>query len=139
MTQARPLGWESSSEEFGMRTLIFIRHGSAGSPGRYIGQLDPPLDPTGRAQVERLAERLRRRGVRQYVASPPLRARQTAEALAEADGSSISLWDDLREISFGDWEGKTFRETVDSDPGASFRLVPHWAWRPLAACTFGGC
>ena len=117
-----------------MLTLMLLRHGSAGSPGRYIGQLDPPLDRTGRAQVERLTQRMRGWNVCRCLASPLQRARQTAEALANAAGVPVTLWDDFMEISFGEWEGLTFQEIAARDPAA----VDRWSELADDFCFPGG-
>jgi len=94
--------------------LILVRHGetSANIDGVWHGSTDTPLTARGAQQASRVA---------QYVgASFPdaaavytsdlLRARQTAEAIAEALGLTRRVEDDLREYNLGSWEGKTYSE-----------------------------
>jgi broad specificity phosphatase PhoE len=95
-----------------------MRHGTpaATRPGVYLGATNPPLSPEATAAVERAAARLAGRGVGRMVASPLLRARQTAD-LAAARLSLPVLEDPrLREIDFGRFEGKTWNEVAAEFP-----------------------
>jgi uroporphyrin-III C-methyltransferase len=102
--------------------VLLIRHGEVGEEfrGRYVGRTDPPLSTLGlehAAALRRHAELARPCARR--LASPSLRARQTAQAA----GLDVELDDDLREIDFGAWEGLSFAEIAASDPEA----VDRWA------------
>ena len=108
-----------------MRVLL-VRHGETpwNAEGRYQGQMDIPLSPTGEAQAQALGERLREVPITRAVASPLSRARFTAElALGPARAQLLTLEPDLLEIAHGDWEGKHADEIVATD-GARFA-----AWR----------
>jgi probable phosphoglycerate mutase len=50
------------------------------------------------------------------VSSPLLRARQTADVVAEAVGAGVVVDDDLAETDFGEWEGLTFAEIRERWP-----------------------
>jgi probable phosphoglycerate mutase len=56
------------------------------------------------------AEALAPLGITHIFSSPLVRARQTAEFLAERLQKSIEEIPDLHEVGYGDWEGKTFNE-----------------------------
>jgi alpha-ribazole phosphatase len=106
--------------------LYLVRHGSTGAAraGRYLGSTDAPLDEAGRRQVEALGELLRaKRKCGRCVCSPLRRAAQTAEILRSATGCAAETDPDLREVDFGQWEGKMFSEIRDSSP----ELVDRWA------------
>ena len=77
--------------------------------GRCYGSLDVGLSDAGRAHARELAD-----GVPAGIVwtSPRLRARETAAALA----SSPLVDDGLRELDFGDFEGRTFDEIAASEP-----------------------
>jgi broad specificity phosphatase PhoE len=49
-------------KEMTMTKIIMVRHGQTAwnADGRFMGQLDVPLDETGLAQAEAVARRLRR-------------------------------------------------------------------------------
>lgn len=93
--------------------IILARHGETAwnVEGRYQGQtFDIPLSETGRAQAQALAGRLNAQPIHRCVASPLLRARQTAEiALGERD-VALTVDPDLMEISHGNWEGRLATE-----------------------------
>src|SRR5262249_31379675 len=69
-----------------------------------------PLNVRGQEQARLAAEVLAPLGVTHIFSSPLVRARQTAEFLAERLQKSIAEIADLREVGYGDWEGKTFGE-----------------------------
>ena len=90
-----------------MTDLILWRHGQTdyNSQGRIQGQVDVPLNETGRDQARRAAEDIAALGPTRIVSSPLIRARDTAEALASLTGLSVEIDEGLAEKSFGDWEG----------------------------------
>jgi probable phosphoglycerate mutase len=68
--------------------LILVRHGRP-DEGDTATPNDPPLNAEGRRQAWTVAKLLAGEGVTRIVASPMLRARQTAEPLAERLGFDI--------------------------------------------------
>lgn len=99
------------------RVLVW-RHGRTGwnASGRFQGQLDPPLDATGRDQAQRAAEALAAElpAGALVVTSDLVRARDTAQTLADALGTPLRVEPRLREHGLGSWEGRT-REDVARD------------------------
>jgi probable phosphoglycerate mutase len=91
------------------RRLIAWRHGQTAHNlgGRIQGQIDIPLDATGRDQAARAAQALAAARPAVIVASDLLRAQATAQALAEVTGVPVRLDARLRERAFGEWEGLT--------------------------------
>jgi len=85
--------------------VLLVRHGETpwNREGRYQGRTDIPLSDEGRAQAQRLAQRLAGVPIARAIASPLSRARETASALV---GDRLELDDGLLEISHGAWEGK---------------------------------
>ena len=75
-----------------MTTLILIRHAKPADPHEYANDRERPLVPEGEAVQRGMAERLRATGYvpDQIFASPALRARQTADILAEVLGGTVS-------------------------------------------------
>jgi broad specificity phosphatase PhoE len=112
------------------KRIYLIRHGETegNAAGRFVGSTDLPLSPRGTWQVQRLSELLPAAlGAPDAeiwcVASPLLRAQQTAGAVAGRLGLSVSTDADLREIYFGAWEGLTAEEIERQFPGA----LAEWA------------
>ena len=90
------------------KTLYLLRHGETAANGRFIGSTDLPVAPHGFVQLDTTRDLLRKEGISRIFRSPMLRCRQTSEYLGlwqTAEESAV-----LREIDFGDWEGKTFDE-----------------------------
>ena len=95
-----------------MALVILVRHGQTDENvnGRISGQGPVPLNIRGQEQARLAAEVLAPLGITHIFSSPLVRARQTAEFLATRLQKSIEEIPDLREVGYGDWEGKTFNE-----------------------------
>lgn len=102
------------------RHLLLVRHGQSSwnAEGRWQGQADPPLSALGEKQARDATKRLAGVGFVSVVASDLVRARRTAEILAEALGLDLRLDAGLREIDIGHWTGLTRAEIEASWPGA---------------------
>ncbi len=92
--------------------LFLIRHGESewNRLNKVQGLGDPGLSLEGKLQVERLAERLAQEEIDLIYTSPLLRARQTAQAISDIGHAPIKELENLREITLGVWEGKSFEE-----------------------------
>ncbi len=90
-----------------MTTFLIVRHGEAegNAEGRFIGQLDVPLTPLGREQVERLAPTLLDLGITKIVSSDLQRAAETVRPVADHLGLVLDYEPRLREIANGEWAG----------------------------------
>ena len=97
-----------------MTRLLLIRHAEPDEDarGRCYGRLDVGLSPTGLESAERLAETLRPVRLDAVYVSPRLRAVQTATAL----GGNRTVDDRLRELDFGQFEGRTYDEIEREQP-----------------------
>jgi broad specificity phosphatase PhoE len=122
------------------RTVTLVRHGQTerSSRGAYSGQLDVPLTSLGREQALRCAEQLAGAGVDAIYTSPLARARDTAQAIANATGVPLTVDERLIEVDYGPFEGldregarATFGQAFDdwrADPFGS----PVTGMEPLA-------
>src|SRR3972149_3999935 len=104
-----------------MSRFILVRHGESvwNSQRRIQGSLDPELSPRGRRQTDLLVSHLRPHltpGVAAIVTSPLRRAAQTADQIAVAYRIPVVHEPDLREMSLGEWEGKTVAEIQAASP-----------------------
>lgn len=92
-----------------MREFWLLRHGQTdwNLQGRWQGQASfaPGLNETGFAQARRAAELLAGVPLAAVYSSDLLRARQTAEAIAEKQGLTVLVDQRLREMNLGEWEG----------------------------------
>jgi probable phosphoglycerate mutase len=109
--------------------IYYVRHGETpwNAEGRFQGSRDIPLNDKGRAQATAAGGILRdliARAARKphhfgYVSSPLGRARTTMDLLRGALGLPVegyAVEHRLREIGWGDWEGKTVPEMEAHDP-----------------------
>ena len=94
-------------------TLLLARHGETdlNTEDRWQGRIDAPLNLAGQAQAQQLARDLPA-GIDTIVASPMLRARQTAEPAAQRLGLPVAFDDDFRERDFGVFDGLTEAEAT---------------------------
>lgn len=103
--------------------VILIRHGETAwnRATRIQGHTDIPLSPLGLAQAQRLAEALADEPLAAIYASDLSRARQTAEALASAQGLPVRMDAGLRERAFGRFEGLSWEEIAQTYPDDATR------------------
>lgn len=119
--------------------LVLVRHGETdyNRDDRWQGSgSDRPLNDHGRAQIERVAERLAAEtgagGLAALYASDLARARESAEILARRLGLAVRLEAGLRELDHGAFEGLTKVEARARHPEAHAAILadPHGAPRP---------
>ncbi len=122
-------------------TLYLVRHGETeGSEvKRYKGSIDVPLSEKGIRQMEQVAKYLNRlyksyNGLKAVYCSPLIRALKSAEIVAEQHSLKPIVIPDLRERSFGIWEGMSFDEIKESYP----EEFEAWAGNPLKYSPIGG-
>jgi alpha-ribazole phosphatase/probable phosphoglycerate mutase len=107
--------------------LILVRHAApVDMRGRCYGSLDVGLSPAGARDAERLA------GLEcdAVYSSPRIRALDTARAIA----ADVQIDDDLRELDFGELEGRTYDEIAATEPD----LYQAWMERPTTVTFPGG-
>lgn len=87
----------------------FIRHGQTdyNLAGLTQGVLDVDLNATGRLQAAQAVPLLEGRGITAIVSSPMRRASETSAIINAVLHVPLSYEADLREVSFGDAEGKS--------------------------------
>ena len=100
------------------KTVVFWRHGRTewNRAGRFQGQQDIALDPSGVHQAVAAAAVLRHLHPDVIVSSDLSRALATGQALADATGKPISTDPRLRETYAGSWEGLYFADIAQRFP-----------------------
>lgn len=116
--------------------LFLIRHAQTvwNRDRRYQGWQDSPLSDVGRGQAEAVARALSKEPLKAVYSSTLGRARETAEAIAAAQGLTVREDPAFREMAFGDWEGLAFDDCKAKDPDR-YRL---WADEPHRFVPPGG-
>jgi broad specificity phosphatase PhoE len=102
--------------------LLLVRHVRTDMAGRFCGHADPAISAAGERQLASLCRSLREYRITQVFSSDLRRARQTAEAIA-GGAVPVELVPELREISFGQWEGLSWDEIVARDRDYASRWV----------------
>lgn len=100
-----------------MTTFLLIRHAAGDHVGKTIVGRSPGvhLNELGRRQADRLAEQLSAEPVQAIYSSPLERARETAEPIARRLGLEVRTADEITELDFGDWTGRSLDELA-ADP-----------------------
>ena len=102
--------------------LLLARHGQTdwNAAGHIQGQTDTSLNALGRRQAADLALRLEQAGERPVAlyTSPQRRALETAQIAGQSLGLTPTVVENLREVSFGVWEGHSWEEIARIWPEA---------------------
>lgn len=116
--------------------FYLIRHGQTrwNEEGKIQGKTDIPLNETGLLQAECLADAMEHYPVTAIYCSVLERARQTAACVAERKQLAVRPMEQIREVDFGLWEGKTWKEIQETYPEDSVR----WDRNPAQGTPTGG-
>jgi broad specificity phosphatase PhoE len=95
-----------------MALFYFLRHGETArnAAGRLCGSTDVPLSDAGRRQARKLAARLKSISFEALYSSPLQRALETGRIVGAAIGLEPIVDPRLTELSYGAWEGFTYKE-----------------------------
>jgi broad specificity phosphatase PhoE len=119
-----------------MAGIYLVRHGTTDwNQGEiFRGRLDIQLNEAGRAEARALASRLQNADLRGVFSSPLSRAKETAQAVAEAKGLEVTPDAAFVDLDFGDWQGLPVQRVKTQYPDL-YRL---WVERPQEVTFPGG-
>jgi len=109
-------------------TVFFCRHGETdwNLDHKLQGHTDIPLNSAGHQQAQNIADALRPKRLAAVWSSPLMRAKDTANAIAQAAGVELKVDERLKERNLGVMEGRTGKEVEAEHPAV-------WqAWKALA-------
>lgn len=112
--------------------LYFLRHGQTecSRANAFCGSINPELTPEGVEMAQAFANAYQSTPWTAIFCSPMGRTMATAKPLCEAIGMQPELRDGLKEIHYGQWEGKT-PETVSHEYHDDYiRWIADPAWYP---------
>ena len=117
------------------RQLFLVRHGETVHNVARItqGWSDSELSELGRAQVQKVAQRLAALKPTALYSSPLGRAMSTAQAISDATGLEIVQLEGLREMHYGRWEGRAFLDIRREDE----ELYKRWVADEHCPCPEG--
>lgn len=98
--------------------------------GRIHGDLNLPLCPEGRAEVDRLGAELKSLGIGVLYTSTCQWALQTAEALGKLLGVKVKKLDHLENLDHGLWQGMLIEEVKQKQP----TVYRQWQEQPESVC-----
>ncbi|MDF9877716.1 bifunctional RNase H/acid phosphatase [Cellulosimicrobium cellulans] len=129
-TPARPSGAAVRFDDAPALTVVLVRHGQTPLTvaGAFSGSSvpGPSLTARGRTQAAQAADLVFRVGRQAWpdlprpttiVASPMVRAQETARAVGRRLGVHVTTDDRFAEVDFGEWEGRTAAEVDAAWPG----------------------
>jgi probable phosphoglycerate mutase len=111
--------------------LYFLRHGQTefSRDNAFCGAgLNPELTPDGLAMAQAFAAAYKSVPWKAVFASPLRRTVTTAKPLCDATGLGMELRDDLMEIRYGEWEGKTVAQVREQFHDDYIRWSADPAW-----------
>lgn len=92
--------------------VTFLRHGAVDGPPALYGKTDVACSVPGLKDMHAQTQFLT---IPDHVySSPKQRCRQFAEQFSREQNIDLTIADDLREVSFGDWDGVPFDAMEDS-------------------------
>jgi probable phosphoglycerate mutase len=118
----------------GATEILLVRHGESAPFREGVdvpladGHGDPPLDPVGEAQAERVAERLVTEDLAAIYISTLQRTVQTAAPLVARSGIAPVVEADLREVFLGEWEGEKLRRFAAERHPDAVRMFTEQRW-----------
>lgn len=89
------------------------------------GHFDVALSDTGREQARQLAQALQDQPIRAVYSSDLQRSYEGARLIAEHHELQPVTFPELRELSFGEWEGKSLTELNEQFPGEMNKRLRH--------------
>ncbi len=97
--------------------VFLVRHGVTDwhDQGKVLGQRDIPLNATGTAQAEAVAEALSKVKIADVISSPLVRAVQTAELIGQRFGIQVARDPRFNDFRVGKWEGMKY-EDISASP-----------------------
>jgi len=102
-------------------TVDLLRHGDVEGGKKYRGQLDEPLSELGWSQLRQATKN--KQPWQQVITSPLRRCADFAQEFAKSAGLAIRIEHQFKEVSFGDWEGKTADEILATDTAC---ITSYW-------------
>lgn len=116
--------------------ILLVRHGESAPYEEGVlhplldGHGNPPLDPVGHEQAQRVADRFTTAGepVDAIYVTTLQRTHQTAAPLVERTGLTPVVEPDLREVYLGEWEGGEFRKRMAEGDPIALEVIRRGRW-----------
>lgn len=112
--------------------VVFIRHGETNmnSLNLYFGHLDPELNEKGKEQLEKSRKLLKKmeKDIYKIFCSPLKRCVQSLEILKIPKKIKKEYLDEFKEMNFGVFEGKTYKQIKNEYPELVEKMTLDWKY-----------
>ena len=108
-----------------MKKLILVRHvvTDDNENAKLSGHIDSKVSEQGKKQIEKLTDYLKNEKIDKIYTTTSSRTKDTVKYLAEINKIDIQESEALKEISFGDFEGKDFKEIQKNYPDEFNKMI----------------
>lgn len=108
-----------------MKKLILVRHviTNDNEHAKLSGHIDSKVSEQGKIQIEKLTDYLKNEKIDKIYTTTSSRTKETVKNLAEINNIEIQESEALKEINFGDFEGKDFKEIQKNYPDEFNKMV----------------
>ena len=108
-----------------MKKLILVRHvlTEDNELAKLSGHIDSKVSEEGKKQIEKITEFLKYEKIDRIYTTTSSRTKETVKNLANINSIEIQQSEDLQEISFGDFEGKDFKEIQKNYPDEFNKMI----------------
>jgi len=103
-----------NEQAYSQSIFYLLRHGEAEGGTRFRGITDDPLSEKGWQQMSKRCDTLPE--IQHIISSPLKRCSLFAHALSSQTANSMEIFDELQEINFGLWEGKSVQQIATLYP-----------------------
>ncbi|MEL7332071.1 MAG: histidine phosphatase family protein [Cyanobacteria bacterium J06560_2] len=112
--------------------LYLLRHGETtfSQSGGYCGATDAELTESGQAMAKAFSDEYKKLPWQAIYCSPMKRTRATAAPIVTATETTPQLRDGLKEINYGDWEGRTQADVKESLCEDYYAWMTEPSWNP---------
>lgn len=108
-----------------MKKLILVRHvvTEDNMLSKLSGHIDSKISEEGKIQINKITDYLRNEKIDKIYTTTSTRTKETVKYLAEVNKIDIKESESLKEINFGDFEGKDFKEIQKNYPGEFNKMI----------------
>lgn len=108
-----------------MKKLILVRHAVTDDNelARLSGYIDSQVSEQGKSQIEKLTDYLKDEKIDKIYTTTSSRTKETVKLLAQINKIDIQESEVLKEINFGDFEGKDFKEIQKNYPEEFNKMI----------------
>ncbi|MDO5010071.1 MAG: histidine phosphatase family protein [Intestinibacter bartlettii] len=108
-----------------MKKLILVRHvlTEDNKLAKLSGHIDSKVSEEGKLQIKEITDFLKNEKIDRIYTTTSSRTKETVKYLAEINSIEVQESEDLKEISFGDFEGKDFKDIQKNYPDEFNKMI----------------